>query len=614
MKLKAKGLLSFLVTAIILVCTNSCNKEENSIAVAQVELNKSVLGILVGETYTLEATSNLENSKVEWSSSKSDAATVNSEGLVTGVSEGTAIITSESGNSKAICTVVVSKKTFDLELNLGSLRLYPYPEYAQTLEVLTDVDGNEIIWESSDPSIATIDQEGNVTPLALGETTITAGFDEFFVDCLVEVVEGPVTLIELDQTAVIMKTFKTAQLSIDNIEYDSAAMENEEYNLEESSPIWESSNPDIVSVDDEGNLTSYGVEGNVTISVTVDNLTVEATVTVTPAVIYVAGYDNVRAILWKNNEVTYITDGNENESEAEFVHVTDVDDIYTTGHVGTSGSRSVKLWDDNQEQYEFTDGTEDARGKGILMHNNEIYALGYEDVDTNGSVRRIAKIWKSGTPESEYELTDGTKDANAYSFFVYSGVFYVGGYEKATTSTNSDLIPKVWMRNDDINQEIVLPHNNADGIAYSMAELNGDIYAVGYDRQDGILTSVLWKKNSNEDNFSVTNLSDGGSSIAYSIAIHNGNVYIAGYEFINGDRTAVIWNENGNIIYSLNADGVTQARAHSVYVTDNGDVYAAGYQEDGGQDEVATVWKNGEVFLTLSDGTNDARGLSIVVK
>ncbi|WP_422859284.1 Ig-like domain-containing protein [Flagellimonas sp. S174] len=593
---------SIIVAASLLV---SCNNEENNEATfSEIKLNKSVLGIFIGETFVLTTTSDTESS-IKWSSNKSDIATVNSEGLVTGISEGTAIITSESGNAKAICTVVISKKTFDLELNNSNLRLFPDPKYAETLEVLTDVEGNNITWESTNPEVAVVDENGLVTPNALGETTIIAGFDEFFTECLVEVVEGPVALIELDKTQVIMKTFQTDQLSIENI-----ASELDEI----GTPTWESSNPDIVSVDDEGQLTSYGVKGDVTISVTVDNLTVEATVTVTPAIVYVAGYDNDRAVLWKNDEATYVTDGSENESEAEFVYVADGEDPYTTGHVGESGTRSVKLWNDSQEQDTFTDGTEDARGKNILIHNNEIYVLGYEDVETNGSVRRIAKIWKSGALEPEYELTDGTKDANAYSFFVDSGVFYVAGYEKATTNTSSDLIPKVWMRNDNINQEIVLPHNNADGIAYSMAELNGDIYAVGYDRQGGTLTSVLWKKNSNEDNFSVTNLSDGGSSIAYSIVIHNGNVYIAGYEFINGDRTAVIWDENGNIIYSLNAEGVDQARAHSVYITDNGDVYVSGYQEDVEGDEVTTVWKNGEVHLTLSDGTNDARGLSIVVK
>nr|WP_171657490.1 MULTISPECIES: Ig-like domain-containing protein [Allomuricauda]MDC6366062.1 Ig-like domain-containing protein [Muricauda sp. AC10] len=594
----------FVYCALAVTFLGGCTEENHTDSPVEIQLNKSVLGILIGETYALSVTSEME-SNIQWSSNKADIATVNSKGLVTGISEGTAIITSKSEGSRAICTVVISKKTYDLELNQNNLRLYPYPEYAQTLEVLTDVDDNEIIWESTDPSIATVDQMGNVTPLVIGETTITAKFDEFSVECFVEVVEGPVTLIELDKTELVMKTFKENQIFIENIE-----SELEEIGL----PIWESSDPDIVSVNNEGQLTSHGLEGTVTISVTVDNLTAEATVTVTPAIVYVAGYDNDRAALWKNNDITYVTDGSESESEAEFVYVLDEENIYTTGHIGVFGERSVKLWNDDQELYEFTDGTEDARGKAILLHNDEIYAVGFEDSDSGGLLRKIASIWKNGNLAPEYELTDGTKDAVAYSFFVDSEVFYVSGYEKETTNTSSSLIPKVWMRNNDVNEEIVLPNQGDDGIAYSIAELNGDIYAVGYDRQGGTLTSILWRKNDNEANFNATVLSDGGSSIAYSIAIHNGNLYIAGYEIIDGDRIATIWDENGTIIYNLNSEGVDEARAHAVYVTDNGDVYAAGYQENAEGKEVATVWKNGEPHLTLSDGNNDARGLSIVVK
>lgn len=593
---------SIIVAALLLVC---CSDEDNSTdTFSEIKLSKSVLGIFIGETYTLSATSNTEDN-IQWSSNKPDIATINSEGIVTGVSEGTAIVTSKSGDSKAICTVVISKKTYDLELNNNSLRLYPYPEYAQSLEVVTDVEGNEITWESSDPSIATVDQNGNVTPIAIGETAVIARFDEFFVDCFVEVVEGPVTLIQLNESELVMKTFQTDQLAIETIE-----SELEEIGI----PVWESSNPNIVSVDNEGQLNSFGEEGTVTVTVTVDNLTVEAKVTVTPAIVYVAGYDNDRATLWKNNEALNLTDGSESESEAEFVHVTDEDNIYTTGHIGSFGSRSVKLWNNDQELYSFTDGTEDARGKAILLYNGNIYTVGFEDYTSGNLTRKIATIWRNGNPQPEYELTDGTKDAVAYSFFEDSGEFYVSGYEKETASVSSALIPKVWTRNGQVDEEIVLPNESDDGIAYSIKKSNDDIYTVGYDRQNGTLTAIVWKKSNNNGSFTATTLSAGGSAIAYSVDTHNGNVYIAGYEIVNGERIAKIWDENGNTIYNLNSDGVDQARAYSVYVTDNGDIYAAGYEENDQGNQVAKIWKNGELHLTLTDGSNDARALSIAVK
>ena len=48
-------------------------------------------------------------------------------------------------------------------------------ELGKTLQLsATTTDGQAVKWESSDESVATVDQTGLVTPVALGETTITA--------------------------------------------------------------------------------------------------------------------------------------------------------------------------------------------------------------------------------------------------------------------------------------------------------------------------------------------------------------------------------------------------------------------------------------------------------
>ena len=47
-------------------------------------------------------------------------------------------------------------------------------ELGQTLQLsATTADGKAVVWESSDESVATVDQNGLVTAIALGEATIT---------------------------------------------------------------------------------------------------------------------------------------------------------------------------------------------------------------------------------------------------------------------------------------------------------------------------------------------------------------------------------------------------------------------------------------------------------
>ena len=85
----------------------------STVSVTGVSLNKNSTSIEVGKTEELEETvapSNATNQGVSWSSSDSTVATVNSYGVVTGVSEGNAtiIVTTSDGGFSATCAVTVT--------------------------------------------------------------------------------------------------------------------------------------------------------------------------------------------------------------------------------------------------------------------------------------------------------------------------------------------------------------------------------------------------------------------------------------------------------------------------------------------------------------------------
>ena len=140
-----------------------------------VTLNKTETYVQKGKTMTLNATvtpESLEDKSVTWESSDTKIATVTSAGKVKGVKYGTATITctSVATGAKATCQVTVGKVVISIsEVSIKKSR-------GITLEATvypTDLTDNSVTWKSSDPSIATVDENGRVKGIAAGTATIT---------------------------------------------------------------------------------------------------------------------------------------------------------------------------------------------------------------------------------------------------------------------------------------------------------------------------------------------------------------------------------------------------------------------------------------------------------
>lgn len=151
-----------------------------------------------GTTMTLVPTFSPEGATgtVTWSSSDEAVATVDGQGMVTAVAPGTATITAtlENGQS-AQCTV---NCTWDPEaaadgeeapaeqttvgLSANDITL----DSAGDSQQLT-VNGAEgdVTWASEDTAVATVDDQGNVTAVAPGRTTVTATVGDQTFNCAV---------------------------------------------------------------------------------------------------------------------------------------------------------------------------------------------------------------------------------------------------------------------------------------------------------------------------------------------------------------------------------------------------------------------------------------------
>lgn len=130
---------------------------------------KTVLG--VGESIQLSANNNLdENAKMRWSSDDDSIATVDTNGIATGVKPGSTYITvsnSDGTYQETINLLVINDETdlqLAIDLRVGDTRRL-------TVDDLTDTVS--ATWASNSQTIATVSDKGKVTAVGVGTTYIT---------------------------------------------------------------------------------------------------------------------------------------------------------------------------------------------------------------------------------------------------------------------------------------------------------------------------------------------------------------------------------------------------------------------------------------------------------
>lgn len=147
--------------------------------VSAVTLNETSTALVVGNTKQLTATvvpANADDSTVTWKSGNTNVATVDQTGKVTAVGVGTTTITATAGGKSATCTVTVTAKPVPIEA-IALLRRRRSPvagsiSLSRSSRPQTPRSA-DVVWTSSDRTIATVDANGRVRGVAEGKVTIT---------------------------------------------------------------------------------------------------------------------------------------------------------------------------------------------------------------------------------------------------------------------------------------------------------------------------------------------------------------------------------------------------------------------------------------------------------
>ena len=158
--------------------------EPETVPVTGVKLNNTTLSLVAGgNTATLVATvapDNATDKTVTWSSSDPNVATVEN-GVVTPIAAGEATITvtTVDGNKTATCTVTVTPAPVDAtDIAIKSETTLAIGRAETLTATLTPSNAtSKVAWLSSNTEVATVDDTGKVTAVAVGEATITAFVD-----------------------------------------------------------------------------------------------------------------------------------------------------------------------------------------------------------------------------------------------------------------------------------------------------------------------------------------------------------------------------------------------------------------------------------------------------
>lgn len=228
-----------------------------------ITLSESNIAMLPNSTHELSVTftpDDATDKNVKWTSSNESIATVDENGIVTAVNEGTAKITctSEYGNFTGECTVTVRIPVSSIVLNTSSISLKKGESFSLSAQIFPEnATDKNIIWTSSNTDIATV-KDGLITAVNTGEATITAASaDGSKTAACTVTVYIPVSGVSLNYSQYTLAKGKTLSLTATVLPADAT----------NKTVRWSSSNTSVATVTSTGVVKGVSA-GSVTITAT----------------------------------------------------------------------------------------------------------------------------------------------------------------------------------------------------------------------------------------------------------------------------------------------------------------------------------------------------------
>ena len=357
-----------------------------------------------------------QGNKVTWTSSNPAVATVDSQGTVTAVGNGTTVITATVDGKSATKTVnvVVSPESVDFDitqdLNLDKTTK-PTISLKDNVKITpADAKVTSLDWSSSDPSVATVDQNGTVTAVGNGECEITVRYSDTLYDKITVKVTTSVASVQLAKNTVVLDV---VEKTTDEVAYT--------LNPEDAQPQAEatatSSDPSVATATVENGkvVVTAHKQGTAKITLTVDGKTATMDVKVTvPLSAITLDKDSVTVYKGESDTVKVSADpeGSAWESLAQSTksgtgakaEVNEQTGVVTITGL-ERGESVISVYANNDQTGAFI------KDVNVTVKENRVTALtveGQEEEFLRGQTQTLTTNYTTEEPETTHKTTDDT--------------------------------------------------------------------------------------------------------------------------------------------------------------------------------------------------------------
>lgn len=544
-ELRMKRLIrKVLVLALLTFCCLSC-KHDKPALVQSITLSKPSMNLLIGDSELLTATvvpSDAENGEVTWSSTNSTVASVQ-DGLVIALSVGITKITATAGGYSSFCDVTVTKRIIpveEVEIDKPSLEMIEGDVENLTVTVHPDdADYNEVIWSSSDESVATV-KNGEVTAISVGSAVITASAGQTIGTCNVTV-NKRIIHVESLVANISQKRLKIGEEF--GLELTILPDDANDYTVEYSSL-----NPDIASVSREGIIIGVST-GSTVVSIKADDQICNIPIKVFEKDIIFAltvdyNYSYYESKLWKNQEEQLsLRDYSFNE-----VYLLDSKPfIRTIKHKSSGATDYCWIVDNDIRVFNPGEGSNRNHCVATTINGRDIYSLVEYYYDYTENFSKYG-VWKNN--DKLYDITDwytpGLGEYYGFKSMVFDNnqLFVVGYVTRPVSERVTATFPTIWMEGNIIKQIDVRNDRAVEGgTIQDIAIVDGEWY---YLVKAGELLSVY------TDTGKLYDLCPEAKSSNGQLCSYNGELYaIAVSSFSDSYERKLSAYKEGVLLYTL---------------------------------------------------------------
>lgn len=305
-----------------------------------------------------------------------------------------------------------------------------------TATVLPDnAPEKSVMWSSSKPAVATVGNNGLVTAVSLGTTTITATAGGKSATCTVTVEPIPVGSITLDKTQLSLKHGESETLTA-TVQPDDAT---------DKSVAWSSDEPDIATVDQNGMVTALS-PGLATITATAGEKSATCAVTVEPGVL-------INGVVWATTNVDAPGTFAANPEDAGMFYQWNLKIGWSATDPMTSSPAGQK-WQENDPPGDSWDADNDPCPEGWRLPI-------YEELDKLVDAGKVSSEWTTRNGVNGREFKDNSSGNTVFVPAV--------GFRPYGSLKGEGVLGEYWTSDLYFNGHgmILLFNNTAAGILYN---------------------------------------------------------------------------------------------------------------------------------------------------